>query len=66
LKDVYSLTLHFETFNYTPPATAPEPVPVPLPTIFQALSAQGLKLVPKKVMADLFVVDHALTTPTEN
>ncbi len=64
LKDVYSFNLHYESLNYTAPAGTE--ATEPLPTIFQALIRQGLKLVPKKVMADYLVVDHVEKSPTEN
>jgi len=65
LKDVYSFTLHYESLNYNPsPATAE--APDPLPTIFQALGRQGLKLTPKKVMADFLVIDRVEKSPTGN
>jgi uncharacterized protein (TIGR03435 family) len=64
LKGVYSFSLHFETFDQTP-STATEAVE-PLPTVFQALGQQGLKLTPKKVMGDVFVIDHVEKNPIEN
>jgi len=37
------------------------------PSVGQALQEQlGLKLQPKKSMADIFMVDHIEKTPTEN
>ena len=57
LKDAYSFNLHYESFNYAHTAPTPEATE-PLPTIFQALSQQGLKLSRKKVMGDFFVIDH--------
>ena len=65
LKDVYSFNLHYESFNYTPSPAATE-APEPLPTIFQALARQGLKLTPKKVTADFLVIDHVENGPTGN
>jgi uncharacterized protein (TIGR03435 family) len=65
LKDVYSLNLHYQSFNYTPSPATPEATE-PLPTIFQALGRQGLKLTPKKVMADFFAIDHVEKSPTGN
>jgi uncharacterized protein (TIGR03435 family) len=65
LKDVYSFNLHYQSFNYTPSPATPEATE-PLTTIFQALGRQGLKLTPKKVMADVFVIDHVEASPTGN
>jgi uncharacterized protein (TIGR03435 family) len=65
LKDVYSFNLHYQSFNYSPSPATPEATE-PLPTIFQALGRQGLKLAPKKVMADFFVIDHVEKSPTGN
>ena len=37
------------------------------PTVFEALNEQlGLKLEPRKIVVDLFVIDHAEKTPGEN
>jgi uncharacterized protein (TIGR03435 family) len=37
------------------------------PTVFTALDEQlGLKLEPRKIVVDLFVIDHAERTPVEN
>jgi uncharacterized protein (TIGR03435 family) len=66
LKDVYSFNLRFETPDYTPPPGTPEPTES-LPTIFQALGRQGLKLTRnKRVMADFLVIDHVDKSPKEN
>jgi uncharacterized protein (TIGR03435 family) len=65
LKDVYSWNLHYETFDNTPSIATTE-APEPLPTIFQALGRQGLKLTPKKAMADSLVIDHVEKSPTGN
>ena len=65
LKDVYSFNLHYQSFNYTPSPATPEATE-PLATIFQALGQQGLKLTPKKVMADFLVIDHVEKGPTGN
>ncbi len=66
LKDVYSFNLRFETPDYTPPPGTPEPTES-LPTIFQALGRQGLKLTRnKRVMADFLVIDHIDKSPEEN
>jgi len=48
------------------PATQPDAAE-PLPDIFSALQSQlGLKLEPKKVPVEVFVVDHMEKTPTGN
>lgn len=65
LKDIYSFNLHFESLDYTPSPATTE-APEPLPTIFKELGRQGLKLTPKKVMADFFVIDHVEKSPTGN
>ena len=65
LKDVYSFNLHYESLTYVPSPATTE-ASDPLPTIFQALGQQGLKLTPKKVMADYFVIDHVEKSPTAN
>jgi uncharacterized protein (TIGR03435 family) len=65
--------LHFEGpgLGFAWAASAPAPghatpeATEPLPTIFQALDRQGLKLTPKKVMADYLVIDH-IESPTGN
>jgi uncharacterized protein (TIGR03435 family) len=66
LKDVYSFNLHYlsleNPFGAAPTTEAPEP----LPTIFQELGRQGLKLTSKKVMADFLVIDHVEKSPTAN
>ena len=37
------------------------------PSVFGALEGQlGLRLEPRKIMIDAFVIDHAERTPTEN
>jgi len=64
LKDVYSFNLHYESLDYLPgPATE---ATESWPTIFQALGGQGLKLTPKKAMADFLVIDHVDKSPKEN
>jgi uncharacterized protein (TIGR03435 family) len=64
LNGVYSFNLHFDK-NDTP-QTAPAAATDPLPTIFEALGQQGLKLTPRKVMGDFFVIDHAEKSPIGN
>jgi len=66
LKDVYSLNLHYLTPDPPLGAATTTEAPEPLPTIFQELGRQGLKLTPKKVMADFFVIDHVEKSPTGN
>jgi uncharacterized protein (TIGR03435 family) len=65
LKDIYSFNLHYESLNYMPSPATTE-APEPLPTIFQSLGRQGLKLLPKKVMVDFLVIDHIEKSPTPN
>ena len=65
LKDVYSFNLHYQDPNYTPSPAVTE-APEPLPTIFQELGRQGLKLTPKKIMADFLVIDHVDKNPILN
>ena len=65
LKDVYSFNLHYETFDNFP-SPAPTEASEPLPTVFQELGRQGLKLTPQKVMADFLVIDHVEKSPTGN
>lgn len=65
MKGIYSFNLHYESLNYTPSPATTE-APDPLPTIFQSLGRQGLKLIPKKVMVDFLVIDHVEKSPTPN
>jgi uncharacterized protein (TIGR03435 family) len=66
LKDVYSFNLHYVSLDIPPGAATPTEAPDPLPTIFQALRQQGLKLTPKKVMVDFLVIDRIEKSPTGN
>jgi uncharacterized protein (TIGR03435 family) len=55
-----------ETTASSLPASQPDAAE-PLPDIFSALQSQlGLKLEPKKVAVEVFVVDHMEKTPTGN
>jgi uncharacterized protein (TIGR03435 family) len=66
LKDVYSFNLHYESLD---PPRGPEittEAQEPLPTIFRELGRQGLKLTPKKLIADFLVIDHVEKSPTGN
>jgi len=74
-KGKYDFTLTFTAESLGGPAAsnasnggAPEPPGREAgPSIFAALERQlGLKLEPKKVMIDMFVIDHAEKTPVEN
>jgi len=66
LKGIYSFNLRFETPDYTPPPVTTEPTES-LPTIFQALGRQGLKLTRnKKVLTDFLVIDHVDKSPKAN
>lgn len=50
-----------------PAALTTDAEPSGLPDIFTALQSQlGLKLEPKKVTVEIFVVDHMVKTPVEN
>ena len=68
----YDYTLKWTTRSgpAPPPPGAEGPAPAPEfagPTIFTAIQEQlGLKLESKKVMVELFVVDHVSKSPTEN
>jgi uncharacterized protein (TIGR03435 family) len=63
LPGIYSFTLHYES-EY---ARVHDPESSRgLPDIFEALSQQGLKLTPKKVIGDFFVIDHVERRATEN
>jgi uncharacterized protein (TIGR03435 family) len=68
--DATGLTAKYDfTVTYTEgtsPASPPDGAE-PLPDIFSALQAQlGLKLEPKKIPVEVFVVDHMEKTPTGN
>jgi uncharacterized protein (TIGR03435 family) len=61
LNGKYDFTLRWILDGSIPSADAPAP------TLVQALQEQlGLKVQPKKSMADIFVIDHIERTPTEN
>jgi uncharacterized protein (TIGR03435 family) len=75
LKGKYDFTLTFSSEGASGTAAASSPSDpggiVPAadvgPSVFGALEGQlGLKLEPKKIMIDAFVIDHAERTPTEN
>jgi uncharacterized protein (TIGR03435 family) len=79
LKGKYNFTLTFSSDSVAG-ASGPAPAPSSLPddsgiaplgdgglTVFAALEKQlGLKLEPKKIVFDAFVIDHADKTPVEN
>jgi uncharacterized protein (TIGR03435 family) len=55
-----------EAIASSPPADQPDAAE-PLPDIFSALQSQlGLKLEPKKMAVEVFIVDHMEKTPTGN
>jgi uncharacterized protein (TIGR03435 family) len=65
LTDVYSFNLHYQSLDYSAsPAT--REASEPLPTIFEALHRQGLKLTSKRVVVDILVVDHVEKGPIGN
>ena len=77
LKGTYDFALTFSPDNA---ASGPAPAPSPLPeggviappedaglTVFAALEKQlGLRLEPRKITIDAFVIDHAEKTPVDN
>ena len=65
LKDLYSFNLHYQTLYNPFGPTTPTEASEPLPTIFKELGRQGLKLTPKKFMADFLVIDR-VEKPTGN
>ena len=61
LQGKYDFTLRWVMDGGIPPAETPGPA------IGQALQEQlGLRVLPKKSMADVFIVDHIEKTPTGN
>src|ERR1019366_2042593 len=67
LKGTYDFTLTFSTESVEGASgTVPSDDDLGL-SVFAALEKQlGLKLEPRKIMIDVFVIDHAEKTPVEN
>jgi len=63
LKGEYDITLHALVGSNPPVSEGSDPVP----SLFDAVQSQlGLKLVPKKDMIDILIVDRMEKTPTDN
>jgi uncharacterized protein (TIGR03435 family) len=67
LKGKYDVTLTFASDNANLSASAPDNSETDAPPLLTAVQEQlGLKLEQKKGEVDMFVIDHAQKSPTEN